>query len=204
MNMTSEQIRLNGLAMVAHSEGKPVERRKIVGIAEQWKVSPSPVWDFDEFEYRPKPWSLPDPPKGHRWHRDDFIESDLPDGYRPLLEQEMDRRLHRDIQIKLHESGEWDTIRDDGVYAVPFINQWFRTKRQLPTGPRVRDWCKPEDVPLNCWLRRPNSQICRLVTQVDVSGVCVNDYEFSWSEITEAHMEYSTDRRTWQRCEVAE
>ena len=37
---------------------------------------------------RLKPWSLPPPPDGMKWHRDDWTEEMLPEGWRPLLEGE--------------------------------------------------------------------------------------------------------------------
>ena len=34
------------------------------------------------------PWTLPTPPPGQKWHREDWTQEKLPDGYRPLLEDE--------------------------------------------------------------------------------------------------------------------
>jgi hypothetical protein len=41
-----------------------------------------------EANKRPQPaheWRLPDPPPGEQWHRDDWTQDMLPEGYRPLL-----------------------------------------------------------------------------------------------------------------------
>lgn len=74
-------------------------------------------------------WKLPDPPVGHKWHRDDWTQDMLPDGYRPLLECEMDWEKHGDIEWR-DPSDEQFQVYVTGVYAGG--QGWFRTKRRLP------------------------------------------------------------------------
>jgi hypothetical protein len=45
----------------------------------------------DELEPAPAPWKLPEPPEG-RWHRVDWEEAELPQGWRPLLDGELPQR----------------------------------------------------------------------------------------------------------------
>lgn len=49
-------------------------------------------------------WRLPDPPPGQQWHRDDWTQDMLPEGYRPLL-------LGEDMQIgdERYFNGKWET-----------------------------------------------------------------------------------------------
>lgn len=77
---------LNGIA-----DGKAWES------ADSWYFSPvwEKYWSDDPisaiekgYKIRLKPWSLPPPPDGMKWHRDDWTEEMLPEGYRPLLEGE--------------------------------------------------------------------------------------------------------------------
>ena len=73
-----------------------------------------------------QPWTLPAPPPGREWHRQDFTEEMLPDGWRPLL---------------LGETGDYE-ISDDGVVwrkgeypsipCGPHQCTYYRTRRPLP------------------------------------------------------------------------
>ena len=74
---------------------------------------------------------------------------------------------------------------------------WHRPKPQ----PVSRPWSKPEDVPLNCWLRSPGAM--HLVTQLSNEGTCGHTLGRKfWSELGE--YEYSTDRINWKPCTVEE
>lgn len=56
--------------------------------------------DLDLIGFPGEAWKLPDPPPGQEWHRDDWTEEMLPDGYRPLLlgelPEEGDEVIHSD------------------------------------------------------------------------------------------------------------
>lgn len=75
--------------------------------------------------------------------------------------------------------------------------------------PKVRPWSKPEDVPLNCWLRsnRNPEEIQALVVSVSPRGVewfTNADRFIAWGDIRWTYLEYSTDRREWKPCTVTE
>jgi len=125
MKLTNEQIKQNGLAMIAFSEGKPIQ----------------------------------------------FIAS-----------------LNDAWQDYLHT-----------VMMPDLTNLPFRPKPQ----PVSRPWSKPEDVPLNCWLRSPKYGTMHLVTQLANEGTRGHTLGRKvWSELNE--YEYSTDRINWKPCTVEE
>ncbi len=75
----------------------------------------------------------------------------------------------------------------------------FRPKPQ----PVSRPWSKPEDVPLNCWLRSPKYGNMHLVTHLSNQGTWGYTIgRLDWHELGE--YEYSTDRVTWKPCTVEE
>ena len=78
---------------------------------------------------------------------------------------------------------------------------WHRPKPQ----PVSRPWSKPEDVPLNCWLRSPKYAAIHLVTQLSNDGTWGHTLgRVLWSELNKDKYEYSTDRVTWKPCTVEE
>jgi hypothetical protein len=79
----------------------------------------------------------------------------------------------------------------------------YRPKPQ----PVSRPWSKPEDVPLNCWIRAGKGEPERLVTMVASDGICMfgvlgSGAFFGWNSL--APYEHSTDRKTWKPCTVEE
>ena len=73
---------LNGIA-----DGKSWEWRAYDTNAWQEKMAgdcPITALAFKR-KIRLKQWHLPDPPEGYEWHRADWTEEMLPDGWRPLL-----------------------------------------------------------------------------------------------------------------------
>lgn len=85
-------------------------------------------------------WQLPVPPAGQRWHRVDFTEADLPEGWRPLLWDE-------DVE----KGDEWECGDSETGWAVQIQKQagllgdgqWqkHRTRRPLPSPePIVTPW----------------------------------------------------------------
>ncbi len=76
--------------------------------------------------------------------------------------------------------------------------------------PSTRPWSKPEDVPLNCWIRyrlQPDMGQASFIVSIGMGGIqCPNDgrqnQRITWSEIGE--YEHSTDRKTWLPCTVQE
>lgn len=78
---------------------------------------------------RLKPWSLPPPPDGMQWHRDDWTEEMLPDGWRPHLLGEVD---NGDEEFLL--SGEWRK----GYYgsSVPTVASDHHRRTKAPLSQR--------------------------------------------------------------------
>ena len=77
----------------AHAAGKMIQVRPKVRTKDwhdEWQDC-IPTWG-DDYEYRIKPtptFQLPPPPPGMRWHREDgWEEGDLPQGWRPLYDEE--------------------------------------------------------------------------------------------------------------------
>jgi hypothetical protein len=83
---------------------------------------------------RLKPWSLPPPPDGMKWHRDDWTEEMLPEGWRPLLRGEPRVLGDEFLFDKYERSSEWiDCSGPPVTLNSPDVN-WchHRTKRPLP------------------------------------------------------------------------
>jgi len=78
----------------------------------------------------------------------------------------------------------------------------FRPKPQ----PVARPWSKPEDVPLNCWLRHKDGGRGNMYLITHLSGDGTWGHTLGcivWSEMVDRY-EYSTDRKTWKPCTVEE
>ena len=73
----------------------------------------------------------PTPPTGHRWHREDWTQEMLPEGYRPLLKDEP--WLHGDEILRYNE---WQVAgqHEDDAIGSPTTKQknHCRTRRPLP------------------------------------------------------------------------
>jgi hypothetical protein len=124
MKLTNEQIKQNGLAMIAFSEGKKVEAA-FVQSPDNWHDVQCPNWHSEAAIFRPKPQ------------------------------------------------------------------------------PVSRPWSRPEDVPLNCWLRMPKCGTMHLVTQLSNEGTWGHTLgRLNWHELNE--YEYSTDRINWKPCTAEE
>jgi hypothetical protein len=78
----------------------------------------------------------------------------------------------------------------------------FRPKPE----PKTRPWNYPDDVPLNCWLRRAHTEWSCLIIMLNtwrlttVGGKCDTLDSYSWEDLS--HCEYSIDRKTWLPCVV--
>lgn len=75
-----------------------------------------------------QPWKLPEPPQGRQWHRTDWTEDMLPEGWRPLLLGE--KRAAGD-EYQYEGDPTWGLCQ---VYAeASAINkEFYRTRRPLP------------------------------------------------------------------------
>lgn len=97
--------------------------------------------------------------------------------------------------------GEWSDANEPAWNP----NYLYRKKPD----PKTRQWSKPGDVPGPvCWIRSGSDQ-ARMIISLTDSGIrvaCINAFGescwFHWSETSS--FEYSTDRKTWHKCEVTE
>lgn len=107
----------------------------------------------------PKPaWTMPVAPAGPGWHRNDFTEADLPpvtDGglpWRPLLKGE---RKAKGTQVRSRDNQRWQTYGADCDWHSGDENgMWFfRTRRPLPSAPKLRAWTF-EEAPMPVKVKR--------------------------------------------------
>lgn len=79
----------------------------------------------------------PTPPTGHCWHREDWTQEMLPEGYRPLLKDEP--WLHGDEILRYNE---WQVAgqHEDDAIGSPTTKQknHCRTRRRLPHPNSIR------------------------------------------------------------------
>lgn len=82
------------------------------------------------------PWTLPPPPAGHAWHRDDWTQEMLPDGWRPLLKGEKAICGEGNDEMGWLISGKWFWSWQDSRDHIPKCDKYFwRTRRPLPSAP---------------------------------------------------------------------
>jgi hypothetical protein len=67
VKLTPEQLRQNAAAMVAHSDGKPIQFKRLDDGPNEWRTPlGGECWNLDTLQYRPKPepktrpWSKPE------------------------------------------------------------------------------------------------------------------------------------------------
>ena len=210
--LTPEQKEQNVLALRALMDGKPIEFS--LG-GELWSETDS-ASDIDKHPHRPKPepvWSLPAPPEGMRWHREDFTDADLAGGKRPLL---LGEKEEADDESWGGAGWENNSEVHTTTASLSFAEEWWtrhRTTRPLPTAPKLRAWNKPSDVPGPvCWLRKRDKT--GKYASIEAMIVSVSDRGFewfthegrfvTWDDSKISQLEYSTDRETWLPCTVLE
>jgi hypothetical protein len=121
---------------------------------------------------------------------------------------------------------EWDSHDKGWVKCDPFAKGEYGNVINYPKlyrikpKPVTRPWSKPEDVPLNCWVRStrgsgddyglrsndPDSMHAMLVT-VSINGISYISKTIqyvAWGSELLGRLEYSFDRKTWQPCVVTE
>jgi hypothetical protein len=93
----------------AHAAGKVIQMRDNV----LWNdLLKEPHWEsIPLHDLRIKPWTLPPPPPGMKWHREDgWKQGDLPQGYRPLVDGE---EIQSGDEIKWAMDCDWKAM--DGL-----------------------------------------------------------------------------------------
>jgi len=120
-------------------DGKPWEVRLPCG---EW-VAADPERDpmhISQHEVRLKPWTLGRSVNGftlsdgQEWHRQDFTEDMLPEGWRPLLDGE-----HTAIEDNYFMSGEWAIRLCKGDVPMDIKHLHHRTRRPLPVADPLAD-----------------------------------------------------------------
>ena len=82
---------------------------------------------------RVKPeWKLPDPPEGEQWHRTDWTQDMLPDGYRPHLLGELDKAGD---EQHYSDSNQWIAVSGKSHVVSGISHNRRRTTRPLPVKP---------------------------------------------------------------------
>jgi hypothetical protein len=143
-----------------------------------------------------EPWTLPLPPEGMQWHRDDWTEDMLPGIKRPLL---------------IGETGTYERLNDNGVWEdgfapevpAPYLDGGFyRTDRPLPS--------VPKKVPLTFEYVSKFVGVEFRLNESCVYGwrtISINGVDFpcvglrSWSELM-AYEWRSFQSPEWQPCEM--
>lgn len=103
----------------------------------------------------------------------------------------------------MRSTAPWEQLTVESP-AWDFKNLEYRPKPE----PKTRPWSKPEDVPGPvCWIRNPEQE--RLIIAIDNEGVWAGSRSFggcafTWENFKNNGVEYSTDRKTWHKCEVTE
>lgn len=91
------------------------------------------VFEGSEIRIKQPAWKLPDPPAGRRWHREDWTQDMLPDGWRPLLLGEKAEQGDEIYPLSGNDDwkGKWQT---DVSWWMAASESMFpsRTRRPLP------------------------------------------------------------------------
>jgi hypothetical protein len=130
MNMTPEQIEQWKDACDAMRDGERIQVQLLSG---EW--AETAIFDPrlpHRRKPKPEPWTLPPPPEGQQWHRTDWTEDMLPEGWRPLLHGEPG---HEGMQY-LGTNGQWVNSDASGQKSSEG-NLHRRTRIPLPTPPRM-------------------------------------------------------------------
>jgi uncharacterized protein YodC (DUF2158 family) len=103
-------------------------------LPEEYEVHPDDLHLCPEYAPKAAPWTLPAPPPGRRWHREDWKPEWLEGGYRPLLDGE---EIEAGDEYCPCGFGPWKPAAlDSWAYCVGVrVNSRavrFRTRRPLP------------------------------------------------------------------------
>lgn len=153
-------------------------------------------------EIRLKPWRLPPPPEGRQWHRPDWTQDMLPDGWRPFLLGETGEGEIQDGERS------WLHLNHVGCYVAASKDQAHqRTRRPLPAPP---EWVPLEcsDVPPGSCLRGTGNDwrngdwrdCWTAALEVCPNGVRINrqNEPVSWKNL--ADWQILRPGETWQPC----
>lgn len=196
---------------IAHAMGRRIE---YCGAGDDYWPQPNPTWHYPAKFYRiapPEPtWTLPEPPAGRSWHRTDFTEEMLLDGWRPLLKGEI---IQAGDQCK-HEvdkdgsrsywgapSGFHGTTPEDSTTTsasdefVPSMF-YFRTRRPLPAAlmPLTASDIQPGDA-----IRLEGTNKWRLIVQVTDDQVATQTRLFGYDDLLRDNWQIRSIGGNWRR-----
>ena len=154
----------------------------------------------DHYENEPEQtapeWRLPDPPPGKEWHRTDWTEDMLPEGYRPLL-------LGEEVKIgdEWTPSHIWTEQIYDGVCPPErYEKLWHRTRRPLPA-PVEYVPLGPEDVPPGSVVRTIGAEWWKQVAGVRKENIIIAGAgNLSWQVLAKDWVILRPGIQTWEPC----
>lgn len=183
--------------------------------------TPFPDGSFIQDGKMVKPWKLTREIPGFRplrdgeeWHRQDFTEEMLPEGWRPLLKGE---RLQNGDSVWIHTDMQKDSggphwlAWERGEYCTPDGNPTFwRTRRPLPEPAKPVAWDDTSDFPKvpTIWIRSKNDYRERMVIGFAhpcaiITATCGSSPVLQSIHLTQdgfRDMEWSENRETWLPC----
>lgn len=103
------------------------------------------------------------------------------------------------VQWREDDDAEW-TDTEHPIWQCDDVS--YRPKPE----PKTRQWSKPDDVPGPvCWLRVVDDAAELMVVGMDELTINISQAgSYKWSKLHEEGFQYSTDRKTWHKCEVSE
>ena len=122
----------------------------------------------------PQPWSLPAPPAGQAWHRQDWTAEMLPEGYRPLLMGET-RQAVDEWSYEPHEADSWKRVEyfgPDGLMMVEGRCSHHRTRRPLLAS--QPEQASPAEDEVVTWAQQAaaeNRQVCNNLSAAERQGL---------------------------------
>ena len=173
---------------------------------EAWLNSRSFIEDLEKIlaEYRKPEWTLGRSVNGHalrdgqEWHRQDWTEDMLPDGWRPLL---LDEQRHPSDEIYgFVGNGPWTKYANsDTAYSSAESNAIHsRTRRPLP----VLVQLGPEDVKCGDEIKViPSNQDRLAIMEITPLGVYSRRTFHTWGELQEFCVINRNDGKGFVRCE---
>ena len=148
--------------------------------------------------HQPAPeWRLPDPPEGRQWHRTDWTEDMLPEGWRPALLDEEEQEGDEEIQ----SDGRVICYKGRPIRLTTPGDSWSRVRTRRPL-PAPVEWVPlgPEDVPPGSALRHiPDADEWSLVFNIDFSGVFSRQEHSEWARLAK-YYEILRPGGVWEPC----
>lgn len=185
----------------ALAEGKTIQRKDAWG---EWIDRTFPSFIHAPENYRVKPWQMPSPPKGFEWHRNDFTEEMLPEGWRPLLLGETDTDEDEWLDDRAPANG-WRNLDLSGSVVKEEFNR-RRTRRPL-TAEKKRVPLEAGDCPPGSvvrgkgWLASEWGDCWCAVIECAKGGVWVNRHSvlIGW-ELLMHDWEIRRPNQDWEPC----